>query len=112
MASSHFPQNRGTRYSNTLCQFYNKAHPSTIPRIKKLKSSGHSLGVFVFCPKGITKLPACQMQYAKQARFIVAEIAPPGTQTILSVNLRDLSPIRLSRVKNYAERQLWYEYMD
>jgi len=52
------------------------------------------------------------MQYAKQARFSVAEIAPSGTQTILSEKLSDLSPVLLSRVKNYAERQFWYEYMD
>jgi len=102
-----FPKLTRTELANTICELFSWKRPTG-----KLKTVECRQFLERLDARGIIKLPDCQTKYANRAKFSVDKTESSDTQAILSAKLRDLSPIQLSRVKNYAERQLWYEYMD
>jgi hypothetical protein len=107
MIVATFPKLTRTELANTICELFSWKRPTG-----KLKTVECRQFLERLDAKGIIQLPACQSKYAKRTKFSVDKTESSDIQAILSVKLRDLSPIRLSRVKNYTERQLWYEYMD
>ena len=107
MIVATFPKLTRTELANTICELFSWKRPTG-----KLKTVECRQFLERLDARGIIQLPDCQTKYAKRAKFSVDKTESSDTQAILSVKLRDLSPIRLSRVKNYTERQLWYEYMD
>ena len=102
-----FPKLTRTELANTICELFSWKRPTG-----KLKTVECRQFLERLDARGIIQLPDCQTKYARRAKFSVDRTESSDTQAIISVKLGDLSPIRLSRVKNYAERQLWYEYMD
>ena len=102
-----FPKLTRTELANTICELFSWKRPTG-----KLKTVECRQFLERLDARGIIKLPDCQTKYANRATFSVDKTESSDTQAILSVKIGDLSPIQLSRVKNYAERQLWYEYMD
>jgi len=102
-----FPKLTRTELANTICELFEWKRPTG-----KLKTVECRQFLERLDARGIIKLPDCQTKYANRATFSVDKTESSDTQAILSVKIGALSPIQLSRVKNYAERQLWYEYMD
>jgi hypothetical protein len=102
-----FPKLTRTELANTICELFSWKRPTG-----KLKTVECRQFLERLDARGIIQLPDCQTKYARRAKFSVDRTESSDTQAIISVKLGDLSPIRLRRVKNYAERQLWYEYID
>ena len=102
-----FPKLTRTELANTICELYSWKRPTG-----KLKTIECRQFLERLDAKGIIQLPACQKQYVKRTKFKINNTELSNAQAIISVKLRDLSPIYLSRVCNYADRQLWYEYME
>jgi len=102
-----FPKLTRTELANTICELFSWKRPTG-----KLKTVECRQFLERLDARGIIQLPDCQTKYAKRSKFSVDKTESSDTQTIISVKLGNLTPIRLSRVKNYAQRQLWYEYMD
>ena len=107
MIVATFPRLTRTELANTICELFAWKRPTGKLKTVECRQFLEHLDAI-----GIIQLPACQSKYAKRTKFSVDRTESSDTQAIISVKLGDLSPIRLSRVKNYAERQLWYEYMD
>ena len=102
-----FPKLTRTELANTICELFSWKRPTG-----KLKTVECRQFLGRLDALGIIQLPACQSKYVKRTKFSVDKTELSDTQTLVSVKLSDLSPILLSRVDNYSERQLWYEYMD
>jgi len=102
-----FPKLTRTELANTICELFSWKRPTGKLKTVECRQFLERLDAI-----GIIQLPACQTKYAKRTKFSVDKTKSSDAHAILSVKLRDLSPVQLSRVKNYAERQLWYEYMD
>lgn len=102
-----FPKLTRTELANTICELFDWKRPTG-----KLKTVECRQFLEHLDAVGTIRLPACQAKYAKRTKFSVAKTQSSDTQAIVSVKLSELAPVRLTRVKDYAERQLWYEYMD
>ena len=98
-----FPKLTRTELANTICELFAWKRPTG-----KLKTVECRQFLERLDARGIIQLPDCQTKYAKRSKFSVDKTESSDTQAILSVKLRDLSPIRLKRAKYYADRQLWY----
>ena len=107
MIVATFPKLTRTELANTICELFSWKRPTGKLKTVECRQFLERLDAI-----GIIQLPACQTKYAKRTKFSVDKTESSDAHAILSVKLRDLSPVQLSRVKNYAERQLWYEYMD
>lgn len=102
-----FPKLTRTELANTICELFDWKRPTG-----KLKTVECRQFLEHLDAVGTIRLPACQAKYAKRTKFSVDKTQSSDTQAIVSVKLSELAPVRLTRVKDYAERQLWYEYMD
>ena len=102
-----FPKLTRTELANTICELFSWKRPTGKLKTIECRQFLERLDAI-----GIIQLPACQSKYVKRTKFSVDKTESSDAQTILSVKLRDLSPVILSRVHSCAERQLWYEYMD
>ena len=102
-----FPNLTRTELANTICELYSWKRPTG-----KLKTIECRQFLERLDDRGIIQLPTCKTQYAKRTKFNVDKTSSSDTQAVLSVALRNVSPVYLSRVCNHDERQLWYEYMD
>lgn len=102
-----FPKLTRTELANTICELFAWKRPTG-----KLKTVECRQFLEHLEAVGTIRLPACQSKYAKRTKFSVDKTPSSDTQAIVSVKLSELAPVRLARVKDYAERQLWYEYMD
>jgi hypothetical protein len=107
MIVANFPKLTRTELANTICELFSWKRPTGKLKTVECRQFLERLDAI-----GIIQLPACQSKYAKRTKFSVNKTESLDTQAVLSVKLKDLSPIRLSRIKNYTERQLWYEYID
>ncbi len=107
MIVATFPKLTRTELANTICELLEWKRPTGKLKTVECRQFLEDLEV-----RGIIRLPACQSQFAKRTKFSIAKTASSEAQAVLSVKLSDLAPVLLSRVKNHAERQLWYEYMD
>jgi len=107
MIVATFPKLTRTELANTICELFSWKRPTGKLKTVECRQFLERLDAL-----GFIQLPACQTKYAKRTKLSVDKTESSDAHAILSVKLRDLSPVQLSRVKNYAERQLWYEYMD
>ena len=107
MIVATFPKLTRTELANTICELFSWKRPTGKLKTVECRQFLERLDAI-----GIIELPACQSKYVKRTKFSVDKAKSLDTQAVLSVKLRDLSPVILDRVKNYAERQLWYEYVD
>jgi hypothetical protein len=107
MIVATFPKLSRTELANTICELFAWKRPTG-----KLKTVECRQFLEHLDSIGIIQLPACQSKYAKRTKFSVDKTESSDVRAILSVELSELAPVLLSRVKDYAERQLWYEYMD
>jgi len=62
--------------------------------------------------RGMIQLPECRIQNTRRIKPNIDRTRRTDRQSTLLVKLSELSPLLLSRVRNYTQRQLWYEYMD
>jgi hypothetical protein len=102
-----FPKLTRTELANTICELFAWKRPTGKLKTVECRQFLEHLDAI-----GIIQLPACQSKYARRTKFSVDKTESSDTQAIVSVKLGELAPVRLTRVKDYAERQLWYEYMD
>ena len=102
-----FPKLSRTELANTICELFSWKRPTG-----KLKTVECRQFLERLDAKGIIKLPACNTQYIKRLKGLIEITKRTACQAPLSVNVSALSPVLLSRVCNFAQRQLWYEYMD
>jgi Druantia protein DruA len=107
MIVATFPKLTRTELANTICELFAWKRPTGKLKTVECRQFLEHLDAI-----GIIQLPACQSKYAKRTKFSVDKTESSDTQAIVSLKLSELSPILLSRVENYSERQLWYEYMD
>ena len=107
MIVAAFPKLTRTDLANTICELLSWKRPPG-----KLKTIECRQFLERLDAMGIIQLPACLTKYAKRTKFSVDKTESSDAHALLTVKLRDLSLILLRRVRNYAERQLWYEYMD
>lgn len=102
-----FPKLSRTELANTVCELFSWKRPTG-----KLKSVECRQFLERLDANGIIRLPVCRKQHAKRTKTNVPRTEQADTQTTISVNLKDLSPILLTRVETQEQRQLWYEYID
>ncbi|MDP4856127.1 MAG: DUF4338 domain-containing protein [Desulfobacterales bacterium] len=107
MIVATFPKLTRTELANTICELFSWKRPTGKLKTVECRQFLEHLDAI-----GIIQLPACQSKYAKRTKFSVDKTESSDTQAIVSLKLSELSPILLSRVENYSERKLWYEYMD
>lgn len=102
-----FPKLSRTELANTICELFSWKRPTG-----KLKSVECRQFLERLDANGIIRLPVCRKQHAKRAKTTVPRSGHADTQALISVKLRQLSPILLTRVETQEHRQLWYEYID
>ncbi|MBC2745180.1 MAG: DUF4338 domain-containing protein, partial [Desulfosarcina sp.] len=102
-----FPKLTRNELANTICELFEWKRPTG-----KLKTVECRQFLERLDARGIIQLPACRIQNTKRIKPNVDRTRRTDRQSTLSVKLSELSPLLLSRVHNYSQRQLWYEYMD
>jgi len=102
-----FPKLSRTELANTVCELFSWKRPTG-----KLKSVECRQFLDRLDEKGTIKLPACRKQYANKGTINVPRTDQAAIQPSVCTKLRNLLPIRLRRVDNQGQRQLWYEYVD
>ena len=102
-----FPKLSRTELANTVCELFSWKRPTG-----KLKSVECRQFLERLDEKGAINLPACRKQYSNKGAAKVQRTGKAEIQPTISVNLKELSPISLTRVDNQEQRQLWYEYVD
>ena len=102
-----FPKLSRTELANTLCEIFSWKRPTG-----KLKSVECRQFLEELDEKGVIKLPASRKQYTNRDAAKVQRSASAENQPIIFAKLRELSPIKLSRVESREQRALWYEYID
>jgi len=102
-----FPKLSRTELANTVCELFSWKRPTG-----KLKSVECRQFLERLDEKGAINLPACRKQYSNKGAAKVQRTGKAEIQPTISVNLKELSPISLTRIDNQEQRQLWYEYVD
>jgi hypothetical protein len=102
-----FPKLSRTELANTICEIFSWKRPTG-----KLKSVECRQFLEELDEKGVIKLPASRKQYANRDAAKVQRSAAAENQLVIFAKLRELSPIKLSRVESREQRALWYEYID
>lgn len=102
-----FPKLTRTELANTICELFSWKRPTG-----KLKTVECRQFLERLDTRGIVRLPACKNQYTKQTRPTADRTKRTDSQPMISTKLKTLSPIVLTRVRNYSQRQLWCEYVD
>jgi len=102
-----FPKLTRAELANTICELFSWKRPTG-----KLKTVECRQFLERLDARGIIQLPASREQYAKRTKTNIHRTKQSDTQATISVKLRQLSPIVLTRVKTKEQRQLWYEYID
>lgn len=102
-----FPKLSRTELANTVCELFSWKRPSG-----KLKSVECRQFLERLDEKGTIRLPVSRKQYANKGAVKVQRTGKADIQPTISVKLKELSPILLTRVDSQKQRQLWYEYVD
>ncbi len=102
-----FPKLSRTELANTVCELFSWKRPTG-----KLKSVECRQFLERLDEKGTIKLPACRKKYINKGTAKIRKTKKTDIQPTISVNLKELSPISLTRVVHKKQRQLWYEYVD
>ena len=102
-----FPKLTRTELANTICELFAWKRPTG-----KLKTVECRQFLERLDARGIIRLPTCKIQFIKRLKPIVDRTKRTDRQPTLSTKLSELSPIALTRVRNYSQRQLWCEYVE
>jgi len=102
-----FPKLSRTELANTVCELFSWKRPTG-----KLKSVECRQFLERLNDKGTIRLPVSRKQYTKRGAAKVQRTEKANIQPTISVKLKELSCILLTRVDNQKQRQLWYEYVD
>ncbi|MGA6925754.1 MAG: DUF4338 domain-containing protein [Desulfosarcina sp.] len=102
-----FPKLSRNELANTICELYSWKRPTG-----KLKTIECRQFLERLDAKGVIQLPACNTQYAQQTKTDIIPTPRTEGESILSVKLRDLTPLSLMIVDDYDQRELWREYVD
>jgi hypothetical protein len=102
-----FPKLTRTELANTICELFSWKRPTG-----KLKTVECRQFLERLDARGIIQLPACNHKYIRLTQPSVDHTRRTDCQPIISAKLSALTPLWLNRVRNYAQRRLWYEYMD
>jgi hypothetical protein len=102
-----FPKLSRTELANTVCELFSWKRPSG-----KLKSVECRQFLERLDEKGTIRLPVSRKQYVNRGAVKVQRTGKADIQPTISVKLKELSPILLTRVDSQKQRQLWYEYVD
>ena len=102
-----FPKLSRTELANTVCELFSWKRPTG-----KLKSVECRQFLERLDEKGTIRLPVSRKQYANRGAVKVQRTGKADIQPTISVKLKELSPILLTRVDSQKQRQLWYEYVD
>lgn len=102
-----FPRLSRTELANTICELFSWKRPTG-----KLKSVECRQFLEKLDEKGVIALPACREQYVKKATAKVVRSPKAAQRKPITVTLKELSPLVLTRVESREQRQLWYDYVD
>lgn len=102
-----FPRLSRTELANTICELFSWKRPTG-----KLKSVECRQFLERLDEKGVIALPACREQYIKKAAAKIVRSQKAVEQEPITVALKQLSPLVLTRVESRQQRQLWYDYVD
>jgi hypothetical protein len=102
-----FPRLSRTELANTICELFSWKRPTG-----KLKSVECRQFLEKLDEKGVIALPACREQYVKKAAAKVVRSEKAAHRAPIRSNLKELSPLVLTRVEGREQRQLWYDYVD
>jgi hypothetical protein len=102
-----FPRLSRTELANTVCEIFSWKRPTG-----KLKSVECRQFLERLDENGIIQLPACRKKYAHKGTVKVERSRKADIQPTVSTKLKKLWPIRLTKVDDQEQRQLWYEYVD
>ena len=102
-----FPKLSRTELANTVCELFSWKRPTG-----KLKSVECRQFLERLDEKGTIKLPECRNQHTVKGSVKVQRTGRTNPQPTISAELRELSPLFLTRVDNREQRELWYEYVD
>ena len=102
-----FPKLTRTELANTICELFSWKRPTG-----KLKTVECRQFLERLDARGIIQLQACKIQYTKQIKPTADRTKRTDSQSKISINLSELSPIVLNRVRDYPQRQLWCEYVE
>ena len=102
-----FPKLSRTELANTVCELFSWKRPTG-----KLKSVECRQFLERLDEKGTIRLPVSRKQYANRGAVKVQRTGKADIQPTISVKLKELFPILLTRVDSQKQRQLWYEYVD
>jgi hypothetical protein len=111
-----FPKLTRAELANTICELFSWKRPTG-----KLKTVECRQFLDRLDARGIIRLPAIREQKSKGpsreqktkgSKVNVQRTEQADRQAVISVKLRELSPIVLRRVTTKEQRDLWYEYVD
>lgn len=102
-----FPKLTRTELANTICELF-----SWKRRTGRLKTVECRQFLERLDAKGMIRLPACRIQYINQKKPTAGRTARTDRPSTISAALSALSPIVLTRVRNYDQRRIWCEYVD
>ena len=102
-----FPKLTRTELANTICELF-----SWKRRTGRLKTVECRQFLERLDARGMIRLPACRIQYINQKKPTVGRTARTDRPSTISTALSELSPIVLTRVRNYDQRRIWCEYVD
>lgn len=102
-----FPKLSRTELANTVCELFSWKRPTG-----KLKSVECRQFLERLNDKGTIRLPVSRKQYTNRGAAKVQRTEKANIQPTISVKLKELSCILLTRVDSQKQRQLWYEYVD
>jgi hypothetical protein len=102
-----FPNISRTELASTICELYSWRRCNG-----KLKSVECRQFLERLDEKGFVKLPASRTQFVKKSATRIYKTQKADIQPSIFVTLKELLPLKLLRVKDQQQRQLWYEYID
>jgi hypothetical protein len=102
-----FPNLSRTELANTVCELFSWKRPTG-----KLKGVECRQFLERLDANSVIHLPLCRKQFVKKAKAKVPRSDQSDSQATISVKLKELSPILLTRIVSKRQRQLWYEYVD
>ncbi|MGD8209535.1 MAG: DUF4338 domain-containing protein [Desulfobacterales bacterium] len=102
-----FPNLSRTELASTICELFSWKRCNG-----KLKSVECRQFLERLDEKAVIKLPASRKQFVKKSPTRIYKTNKADIQPSISLTLKDLFPLKLIRVKDQKQRQLWYEYID
>jgi len=101
-----FPNLSRSELANTFCELFSWKRPTG-----KLKSVECLQFLERLEEKGIISLPV-RKKRANKKRKEIKQTSKTDPRSAITVNLKELLPISLSRVIHKEQRELWYEYVE